>query len=143
MSRTDQELQKISEHDRNYVWYFYQYNFSHQLAYNKTAPPGNKYQTEFYSIVNELKTKKLLEENVFAIANARNALIFCEKSFAGEDLKNDILFIALKFYDNYLAIKKDISDHQLAQDCYVLTEIKSLYIPKSIKQEPKHINLAG
>ncbi|MFV9997140.1 MAG: hypothetical protein AB8W37_06855 [Arsenophonus endosymbiont of Dermacentor nuttalli] len=40
LSRADQELQKISEHDRNYVWYCCQYNFAHQLAYNKIAPPG-------------------------------------------------------------------------------------------------------
>lgn len=143
LSSDEQQLQKITEENRNYVWYCCLYNFAHQLAYEKVEPPADKNNAEYYSIVDELKTKNLPEDTVFAIANARCALILCEKSFAGEYPKNNTLYIQLKevnlFYNNYLARNKNSHVEQLARECDVLTEIKSLYIPELIIQEFKKI----
>nr|CBA71520.1 hypothetical protein ARN_01970 [Arsenophonus nasoniae] len=142
LSSDDQQLQKITEKNRNYVWYCCLYNFAHQLAYEKVEPPADKNNTEYYSTVDELKTKNLPQDTIFAIANARCALTLCEESFTGNDPKNDTLYIQLKevnlFYDNYLIRNKNSNVEELARECDVLTEIKSLYIAESVINEFKN-----
>lgn len=146
LTEKNQQEQNITEKNRNDVWNCCLYNFAHQLAYEKVEAPADKNNAEYYSIVNELKTENLPEDTILAIANARCALLLCKKSFAGEAPKGDTLFIRLKevnqFYDNYLKSDKNSHVQELARECKVLTQIKSLYIAESIIQEFKIVDLS-
>lgn len=143
LSLDEQQRQNITDNDINQVWYCCLYNFAYELAHNKVAPPADKnhtkYHTEYYSIVDKLKAENLPEDKIFAIANARSALILCRDSFVTESPKDNALFIALKevnkFYDNYFNINENTNIEQLELECEVLMKEKSLYIAESIKQE--------